>query len=167
VTTGFVYLRPISIVGVRKKGPYELSWRPAWQQMFAWLDDSGMRREIGCGYGILRDNPKEVEAESCRYDACVELLPGYENMVPAGFTVSRLPVGAYARRRQVGISGLHGAIEALRDAWVPTNSLSIDTKRPFLTIYLDDPEKVTPDKMRVDVCLPVTATGSAGARSAA
>lgn len=167
MTTGFVYLRPLAIVCVRTKGPYETSSRAAWQQMFAWLDDSGMRREVGCGYGILRDNPKDVSDEACRYDACVELLPGFENMVPSGFTLARLPVGAYARRRHVGVAGLPQTITALRDAWMPSNNLAIDAKRPFLTIYLDDPDRVPQDKLRVDVCLPVTAAASPGARTAA
>ena len=114
MSTGFVYLRPLSVVCVRTLGPYAASSLDAWQQMFAWLDRRGMRREIGCGYGLMRDNPATTAAEACRYDACVELLSGSESAVLEGFLITRLPGGAYARQRQVGTQGLDDAITNMR-----------------------------------------------------
>jgi DNA gyrase inhibitor GyrI len=104
--------------------------------MFAWLDDSGMRRDVGCGYGLMHDNPNSVPKEECRYDACVELLEGFESTVPVGFRFMRLPGGAYARQRIKGIGGLSDAI------------------------HLDDPAKVAEDLRRIDICVPVGVAAS-------
>ena len=155
MSTGFVYLRPLALVCVRTHGAYATSSLAAWRQMFAWLDDSGMRRKIGCGYGLMRDNPALTAPEQCRYDACVELLAGFENTVPAGFRDARLPGGAYARQRQLGTQGLDAAITSLRDAWVPSHGLAVDRDRPFIEIYLDDPATTPVEKRRVNLCIPV------------
>lgn len=155
VKTGFVYLRPLSIVGVRVQGPYSVSSPEAWRQMCAWLDDAGMRAAVTCGYGMMRDNPAVTPKEKCRYDACVELVLGFENRVPAGFNFLRLPGGAYARSRHIGIPGLGDAIAKVRDGWVPSNGLKVDSTRPFVEIYLDDTANVPAEKCRVDICVPV------------
>jgi len=166
MSTGFVYLRPLPVVCARALGPYGISAPIAWRQIFAWLDDSGNRLEVGCGYGMMRDNPALVEDEQCRYDACVPLIAGFENTVPAGFRITRLPGGAYARKRQFGMESIHHTVAALRDEFVPAKGLAIDTRRPFVEIYLDDPARVPEEKRRVDVCIPVSAN-AAGHRSAA
>jgi DNA gyrase inhibitor GyrI len=42
----------------------------------------------------------------------------------------------------------------------------IDSRRPVIEIYLDNPDRVPLEKQRVDVCMPVKAEDNAG-RSAA
>ncbi len=160
MSAGFVYLRPLSVVCIRALGPYATSSQEAWRQMFAWLDDSGMRRDVGCGYGLMHDNPHFVPKEECRYDACVELIEGYESAVPVGFRFMRLPGGAYARQRMKGIGGLGDAISDLRDGWVPSNGLKIEPARPFIEIHLDDPAKVAENQRRIDICVPVGVAAS-------
>ncbi|MGQ0671254.1 MAG: AraC family transcriptional regulator [Hyphomicrobium sp.] len=167
MSSGFVYLRPITVVASRVCGPYAQGAVEAWRQMFAWIDDSGLRSQIGVGYGLLRDNPAEIPREKCRYDACVALEPGFENMVPLGFSVQRLPGGAYARQRHLGVEGLHAAIAELRDSWVPSHGLHVVPGRPFIEIYLDDPTRVPAAKRRVDICIPVSTAAQASHRSAA
>ena len=168
MSVGFVYLRPLRVVSVRAFGLYATSASSAWKQMFAWLDDSGMRREIGRGYGLMRDNPALTAPENCRYEACVELLAGYETLVPAGFDVIRLPGGAYARRRHSGSDTLRSTITTLRDEWVPSQGLTVDGRRPMIEIYCDDPLVVAPIARKIEVCIPVSMTAAVhGARPAA
>jgi AraC family transcriptional regulator len=160
MSPGFVYLRPSLVVCARVRGPYETSSAEAWRQMFAWLTESGMRRDVGCGYGLMRDDPAKVGAAACRYDACIALLPGYENLVPGGFCVQPLPGGAYARRRQVGWSGLRSEIERLRHEWSPSEGLAIDPNRPFIEIYHDNPLVVSEGARKIDICVPVAMDGA-------
>lgn len=167
MSTGFVYLRPITVVAARVSGPYAQAAVEAWRQMFAWIDDSSLRSQIGVGYGLLRDDPAATPHEKCRYDACIALEQGLENMVPMGFCVQRLPGGAYARQRHLGIDGLHAAITDLRDKWVPSHGLHVAPRRPFIEIYLDDPTRVSEAKRRVDICIPVSTAVLASHRSAA
>ena len=156
MSVGFVYLRPLRVVAVKAHGPYVASAHEAWRQMFAWLDDSGMRREVGRGYGLMRHDPKLTPEEKCRYEACIELLAGYESMVPAGFDVTTLPGGAYARRRHSGSDLLRSTIASLRDDWVPSQGLHVDPRRPFIEIYCDNPIVVAAEARKIDVCIPVS-----------
>ncbi len=158
MSTGFVYLRPLNVAYVRVNGLYATSAKDAWERMFAWLNESGMIRSVGTGYGLLLDDPRVVDAVKCRYDACVELIDDYGRKLPDEFGIRRLPGGAYARNRhKTGNVGLGKVISSLRDNWAPARGLAVDPRRPVIEIYLDNPQLVGEDKCRVDVCLPVLA----------
>jgi AraC family transcriptional regulator len=155
------------VAAVRAKGPYSKSAAVAWGEMFQWLHASGLIRQIGTGYGLLLDDPRSVPSASCRYEACVELVEEARSLLPETFAVRRLPGGAYARQRHVGgVIGLSHTISDLRNEWAPSQGVIVDTRRPVIEIYLDNPELVPLERQRVDVCMPVTAVENSG-RSAA
>lgn len=160
VSAGFVYLRPVMVAYVRVRGPYTVSSREAWAKVFAWLHDSGMWREVGCGYGLMRDDPKTVAPENCRYEACIELLHGFEGGLPEDFALQRIPGGTYFRARHIG-TGQSETLKRLRDEEVPAKGFKVDAKRPFLEVYFDDPGRVAPDKARIDICIPVSIAAEA------
>jgi AraC family transcriptional regulator len=167
VRTGFVYLRPLNVAACRMVGPYSDSSTAAWGRMFEWLNSSGLIRQIGTGYGLLLDDPRQTPPEKCRYEACVELLDDARGVVPSEFNVRRLPGGAYARQRHVGGTvGLSKTISTMRSEWVPQYGVIVDTRRPVIEIYLDHPDHVPVEKQRVDVCMPVTAVEYAGQSAA-
>lgn len=167
MNTGFVYLRPLNVAAVRAKGPYAQSAAKAWGEMFDWLKHSGLIRQIGTGYGLLLDDPRAVAPANCRYEACVELVEEARRGLPESFSVRRLPGGAYARQRHTGgIVGLSHTISTMRNEWVPGQGVVIDSRRPVIEIYLDNPDVVAIEKQRIDVCMPVTAVENLG-RSAA
>ncbi len=168
MSSGFVYLRPLTVASYRVKGPYAQSSMEAWGRMFDWLRASGMIRSTGCGYGLLLDDPRSTAPEMLRYDACVELIAGFTERLPGDIGTRRLPGGAYARvRHTTGSNGLGAAISRLRDEWVPSQGLSVDSRRPIIEIYLDDPNVVGLEQRRVDICLPVKAQAEEEDRSAA
>lgn len=167
MSAGFVYLRPLHVAAVRAKGPYSKSAPAAWEDMFSWLNSSGLMRDVGTGYGLLLDDPRIVAPANCRYEACVELVDEARRLLPVTFSIRRLPGGAYARQRHVGgVVGLSHTISDLRNQWTPGQSVVIDSRRPVIEIYLDNPDVVPLEKQRVDVCMPVKAEDSTG-RSAA
>jgi AraC family transcriptional regulator len=154
--TGFVYLRPRKVVFVRETGPYTVSSLVAWKRIFAWLESEGRLANLGEGYGLARDNPREVAPEACRYDACLEFEEWMERQLPADFRVQMLPGGSYIRQRH---SGPHERIReqlaSLRDDWVPHNALSLDPRRPLIAIHLNHPQNTAPEQLRTDLCVPV------------
>jgi AraC family transcriptional regulator len=167
VSTGFVYLRPLNVVAARAKGPYAKSAPAAWAEMFAWLTERGILKNIGTGYGLLLDDPRRVSANRCRYEACVELIDEARGFIPDSLTIRRLPGGAYVRQRHVGgVVGLSHTISKLRNEWVPSQGVMIDTRRPVIEIYLDHPDNVPVEKQRIDICMPVTAMEMAGQSAA-
>lgn len=167
VRTGFVYLRPLNVAACRVAGPYSESSAAAWGKVFDWLNSSGLIRQIGTGYGLLLDDPRETPPEKCRYEACVELLDEARGVVPAEFNVRRLPGGAYARQRHVGgVAGLAQTISKLRNEWAPEYGVIVDKRRPVIEIFLDNPNLVPVERQRVDVCMPVTAVEYAGQTAA-
>lgn len=157
MTKGLVYMRPIKLAYVRAVGPYATASLAAWAPVLDWLDRTGLRKEVGHGYGLAHDNPRDVGVNNCRYDAAIELPLGYEGRMTREFALQTLPGGAYIRERNIGeYIALGSAIQRLRDGGIQSTSLLIDKKRPVITIFFDDPQDVDVTKMRADVCLPVT-----------
>lgn len=168
MSNAFVYLRPLNLTFIRAQGPYAEASAEAWARVFDWLDKSGHRQSAGCGYGLMLDDPRTTPPEKCRYDACIEMADGFQDSISREFGFRRLPGGAYARRRHIGPAegGVTGLVATLRDQWAPQNGLLIDTKRPVIEIYLDNPAKVPAEKRRIDICLPVAASARSEAPAA-
>ena len=155
MSIGYVYLRPLPLVCMRAIGPYGQSSAAAWKEVLSWREKSQLKRSITRGFGLMLDDPRATPGENCRYEACVEFQPEFEKLIPESFRQSRLPGGAYARQRHLGTEGLGETIAAMRDGWVTSQGLTIDAKRPFIEIHLDDPALTAPEKLRIDICLPV------------
>jgi AraC family transcriptional regulator len=157
VRVALVYLRPRQVGFVRTNGPYKASSVEAWAVMSQWLDRHDLHGQVGCRYGLALDDPHHIDADKCRYDACVELPSGFENLKTDGLAFQTLPGGAFARIRHVGpYSKVRSSIAKVRDDWLPHQPrLLADRRRPLLVAYLDDPKTRDSKKLRCDVCVPV------------
>jgi DNA gyrase inhibitor GyrI len=113
--------------------------------MLGWLEKNGFKSPMGRGFGLMRDCAKVVGSQKCRYDACVDLDPWFEERAVRELGVLTLPGGSYLRTR---LSMLHDTFEA-------PAGLYLDERRPLVTIYLDDPRQSGADDLRSDVCVPV------------
>jgi AraC family transcriptional regulator len=165
---GLVYLRPQRIVFIRETGPYDRSIPVAWEKMFRWLSKNQLSSPVGRGYGLACDDPAVVAAAQCRYDACVQLTPLFEERALRELAVKTLPGGPYLRSRFVGdyadVSKLVGS--ARSSAELPED-LRADVRRPLVTIYLDDPSQPPAGGLRADICVPISAaSGRDSARAA-
>lgn len=158
MTKRFVYLRPLRVIYARAVGAYPTSSMRAWQRMLAWLDETGRRSTLVCGYGLARDAPHLVGPDKCRYDACVEMPMTLTTPLPSDFGIQMLPGGAYKRERHVGsYTTIREALHRIRDDLPPGNGLAVDTRRPVVAIYLDDPINCPEERLRSDLCVPVIA----------
>ena len=153
--TNLVYLHPVSLVAVRVRGPYSASATKAWDLMTGWLRPRGALSKITPRYGLLLDDPHVTAPTNCRYEACIALPAGL-GPLPWGFSVKRLPYGAYTQARHVGgKEGIAQTISTIRSEWTSNTGLVWDTDRPLIEIYRDTPSKLPVECQRIDVCLPV------------
>lgn len=154
--SGLVYLRPWRLAYVRQVGPYETTIPAAWDLMLGWLEKKGFTSPMGRGFGLMRDCAKVVGPQKCRYDACVDLDPLFEERAVRELGVLTLPGGSYLRTRTVGsYDDLRKSLSMLHDTFEAPSGLYLDERRPLVTIYLDDPRQFSANDLRSDVCVPV------------
>ena len=73
----FVYMRPTPVLYFGAVGPYDDTVSRAWDTMLSWLDAHDLRRATPRGFGIIHDHSGVTAPPLQRYDACIELLPGF------------------------------------------------------------------------------------------
>ncbi len=153
-----LYLRPARLVYVRETGPYERTIPRAWDRLLGWLDDRGLYKTLGRGYGLARDNPADVGSAHCRYDACIEISAEFEDRAIRDLGLATLPGGAYACRRFSGsYDRIRSVVSNVYAEFQPLPGLGTDEGRPVVTIYVDNPNYYKESDLRADVCMPVTA----------
>jgi AraC family transcriptional regulator len=159
VRINFVYMRPTPVLYFGAIGPYEESIARAWKKMLSWLEARNLRRATPRGFGIIHDHCESIAPPLRRYDACVELLPGFAADPSCGIVRKVTPSGAYA---QFNLSGCHGQIaesfRQIREQWSDADALAIDETRPCLEIYLNDPATTPREELLTQLCVPVCTT---------
>lgn len=152
----YVYMRPTPVLYFGATGPYEESAQQAWDRLLGWLDAD--RRGLGHprGYGIFRQDETSSEPHMIRYDACIELKPGFSADPSNGIVRRVTPHGAYALARLKGCHRQIGeSFRRIREQWSETDAIVIDTERPYMEIYLNDPATTPPDELLTQLCVPV------------
>jgi AraC family transcriptional regulator len=163
VRINFVYMRPTPVLFFGAVGPYEESIARAWGKMLSWLETHNLRRATPRGFGIIHDHSGAIAPPLRRYDACVELLPGFSADPPSGIVRKVTPSGAYA---QFNLKGCHGQIgdsfRRIRDQWSEADALVIDETRPYMQIFLNDPAATPREELLTQLCVPVRTTLKVG-----
>lgn len=155
----YVYIRPVEALYFRAIGPYRSSAQTAWNSMFSWLGERGLRAGLTRGYGIANDDPAGTEPHLRRYDACIEAPAGLELAPDLGIGRRTVPGGAYVVHRHVGRHRTIGAgFSYIHRKWVPGHGLQVDPRRPYLEIYLNDPDTTPARELMTDLCVPVFPT---------
>jgi DNA gyrase inhibitor GyrI len=152
-------MRPTPVLYFGAVGPYEESIGRAWNTMLSWLEAHNLRRATPRGFGIIHDHSGSIAPPLRRYDACVELLPGFSPDPSSGIVRKVTPSGAYA---QVNLKGCHGQIaenfRRIREQWSEADALVIDETRPYVEIYLNDPAATPREELLTQLCVPVCTT---------
>jgi AraC family transcriptional regulator len=163
-----LYLRPSRLVYVRETGPYDRAIPKAWDRLLSWLDGRGLYKNMGRGYGLARDNPADVGAENCRYDACIEVSADFEDRATRELGLATLAGGAYACRRLTGdYDRVRSVVSGVHADFRPVAGLGVDRLRPVVTIYFDNPDVYKACDLRADICMPVMALDDFGTAAAA
>jgi AraC family transcriptional regulator len=152
----FVYLRPTPVLQYRALGPYDRSVKEAWATLLRWLEVRDLRKLGPRAYGVIHDCSRSTEPTELRYDACVELVPGLSADPEFGIVRKVTPGGAYAQGYLKGCYGqISDGFRYMCSQWAEAEQLRIDTSRPFMEIYLNDPAKTPRDEWLTQLCVPI------------
>jgi len=158
-----VYLRPSRLTYVRHTGAYTKTIPAAWSEMMAWLGKTGLHSPTGRAYGLLRDCPSKVAPENCRFDACIDLDPLFEERAIRELGAQTLPGGSYLRVRNTGSYGdLKTKLADFHESFAIPEGLKLDERRPLVAIYLDNPLRADDGTLRAEICLPVAVNSGRG-----
>jgi AraC family transcriptional regulator len=127
--------QPTTVAYLRHVGPYGPELSDFWQEsVYPWMQTNHLLGRPR--YGISLDDPGITAPEKCRYDAAVEVEPGF---VGAGqHLTTSIPGGKYAAASFRGTGAeLGDAWMALLRDWLPGSGLQLDA-RPLFEYYGPD-----------------------------
>lgn len=143
------------VVFVRHIGPYN-QCGAAWQKLCSW---AGPKRLIGFTakfIGLSYDDPEVTPTEKIRYDACITVK---KDVQPEGeIGVQDIPAGDYAVTIHKGpLEKLSETYIQLCGKWLPQSGRELKNA-PSVEIYLTNPQRTKPQKMKVEIQLPLAET---------
>lgn len=145
----------VKVAYLRHVGPYGQSVAKFWgETVYPWLAANDLLHQPR--YGIGHDNPSITAAEKCRYDACVEVPPGFISKGTSFSTI--LPGGSYAVTHFEGtVAEIEEAWASLLRDWLPASGMQLDA-RPFFEYYsIDTTYNPKTGVFNCDLCVPVVA----------
>ena len=140
------------VVFVRHTGPYAECGK-AWETLCGW---AGKNRLMGMGtkfLGLSYDDPEVTPADKIRYDACITVNKDVVPQFPVA--LQEIPAGEYACYVHEGpLEKLHATYLKLQGEWLPHSGRALKAL-PSVEIYLNDPERTPPQKLKVEIQLPL------------
>ena len=145
--------KPVEVAYLRHNGPYGEAVAVFWKEkVYPWMAQNNL---LGASrFGVGHDDPSVTEHDKCRYDACVEVPPGFA--VHGGAQRTILPGGRYAVLPFRGTAAEVGAAwDALLRDWLPSSGLQLGSL-PCIEHY---PPKSNYDstsgRFECELCIPV------------
>lgn len=151
----FIELEDIKVQYIRATGEYEQSVNESWNKMIEFATKHNLFGKIKARYGIAHDNPKVIESEKIRYDACIKMDD--IDITPDGDVTSKIITGGtYARFVHVGsYEGLNQTHEAVSN-WIIDSGIEL-RNMPVFHNYLDlDPRDMEPKSLRTEIYVPIS-----------
>ena len=150
------HIRPVTVLYVRGSGPYATATVDAWRRLNDWLAAHDARRQVKRAFGVFLDNPQTTAVELMRYDACVQMAPGWVADQEGCIGRQTLGGGTYAVHTHIGTYDTLGELfSQLHREFVPRQGLSVDYDRAFVAVHLNDPRVTREVHRRTEVCVPV------------
>ena len=106
--------------------------------------------------GIFFDDPRDTPQEKLRAKACVSVPDSFTTDDP-DIEITEVPAGEYGKVMHEGPYERLGDTYAwVHDEWLPKSGREFDD-RPCFEIYLNDPSRVAPEKVKTVLRQPVRA----------
>jgi len=142
-----------TVIYVQSTGPYSESASRAWTKV---CDFAAKKKLFGWKtsfIGISHDSPDITEAEKLRYDACMTIR---KTVIPEGeIGVKTIEGGRYAIFRHKGsYNHLNDSYQYIYSTWMAESGAEPDDK-PCFEIYINSPDKVSPEKLITDIYIPI------------
>lgn len=143
----------VAVAYMRYIGPYGPEVHKFWMQRFGpWIAQHGLMGHHA--YGISYDDPHITAPEQCRYDACIEVEPGFAP--DGGAQLGTIPGGRYA------VMSYHGKPEQIGPAWtallrnwLPDSGLQLDARPCFEHYPPNSAMDPVTGEMHCEICIPV------------
>jgi AraC family transcriptional regulator len=146
--------QPTTVAYLRHVGPYGPELSDFWQEsVYPWMQTNHLLGRPR--YGISLDDPGITAPEKCRYDAAVEVEPGF---IGAGqHLTTSIPGGKYAAASFRGTGAeLGDAWMALLRDWLPGSGLQLDARSLFEYYGPDMTMDQETGAFECEICIPVT-----------
>lgn len=149
-----VEIEPIEVLFVRKTGNYMSSADAAWKTMVEFVTEHDLFEKAVARYGIAHDNPRVIEEQNLRYDACLELSQsGVQEQ--GEVTKKVITSGKYALFVHEGAYEFLGETFKNIGDWIVENGIALRDEPQFQK-YLDlDPTGVKEKDLRTEIYVPI------------
>lgn len=155
MSLSLVFLPSVAVAYARGVGPYPETAPVAWEELAGWLRQNGIRERCKPVYGILHDRPEHVPMQERRYDAAVPIAGVPMERCSGKIARGRLAGGAHVHVQRVGCySGLPATYQRMLKMFAGDHSMMIDSSRPRLLIYRNDPDTTPATKLITDFYVP-------------
>lgn len=148
------------VIYAKEIGPYSEKAKQAWNTLWEWYFCSSAKPPVqSCvGYGL--DSPRLIPSHMLRYFACLEFENGQGEIDASSLpeTMGKLVLagGRYAIHRMKGnYQDMPDNFAKMHEEWLPQSGEIPDYSRPFLEIYLNNPNEVGIENALTDLCLPI------------
>jgi AraC family transcriptional regulator len=140
-------------VFVRRTGRYEESAAGAWSAVCGFAFPRGLVAEGAQMIGISHDDPQITAEDKLRYDACISVG---SDVTPEGEVgVTTIAGGKYAVFTHAGsYQGLADTYREIYSTWLPSSGVEL-RDAPCLEVYFNSPDRVKPEELRTEICIPI------------
>lgn len=132
----------------------------AWERLLAWAIPLQLVPPKVSPIGMSLDDPAVVEADACRYDACITLPVGFAKELRSDVQFKTLPGGLYAVFPFYGgVEEFGGHYQNVFSKLLPASEFVADGQRHCLEYSMNNPMEDPERKSKVDLYVPVQSRG--------
>ncbi len=145
---------PLQLVGMRHVGPYN-GIAGVFGRLAAWANGAGLVTPQTRFIGIYYDNPREVDADQLRSDACITVdRPLPDGPLADGVTEIDVPGGRHAVIRHLGpYPELSKTYDWIFGTWLPDSGET--PAGVAYEDYLNNANEIAPEDLITDIYVPL------------
>lgn len=150
----FVELKSKKAIYIRLQGDYRtIDYSGAYRKLWSFVKEHKLFTARIEHLAISYDDPKVTDTEKLRTDVCLVI---HKPVQPEGEVgVREVPGGKFAVFTYVGpYSNLHNVFDTIYGKWLPESGCELRMETGFEK-YLNDPDRVAPEKLKAEIYLPV------------
>jgi AraC family transcriptional regulator len=145
-------MEEMKVIYIQAIGDYN-NVGPAWGRLCEFAGMKGLLGPDTMMFGLSHDDPDITETSKLRYDACIVVDRSVEPEGEVG--VKTIAASKYAVFVHKGpYNKLNKSYNDIFRNWLPASQYEPGNSEP-IEIYLNDPEKVEPEDVLTEICIPL------------
>lgn len=143
------------IAFIRRTGNY-FEPQEHWEKLIHWATENNLHPPSSQFIGISLDDPKVVNSQECRHDACITLPKNFNKTGHREIQFRILDGGQYiVHHFYDSPEKLKDTYEYIFEKWLPESEYLVDKHRSNLEFNLNNPAEDPSGKSRVDLHIPI------------